>query len=42
VAGTVLQLAGKTSYLVAAVVIFFRWVAREQESGDPEEVLGLR
>ena len=42
VAGTVLQLAGKTSYLVAAVVIFFRWVAREQEGGDPEEVLGLR
>lgn len=42
VAGTILQLAGKTSYLVAAVVIFFRWVAREQEGGDPEEVLGLR
>jgi putative membrane protein len=42
VAGTILQLVGKTSYLVAAVVIFFRWVAREQESGDPEEVLGLR
>ena len=42
VAGTVLQLIGKTSYLVAAIVIFFRWVAREQEAGDPEEVLGLR
>ncbi len=42
VAGTVLQLIGKTSYLVAAIVIFFRWVARDQEAGDPEEVLGLR
>ncbi len=42
VAGTILQLAGKTSYLVAAIVIFFRWGAREQDSGDPEEVLGLR
>ncbi|HEX6350075.1 MAG TPA: cytochrome c oxidase assembly protein [Candidatus Dormibacteraeota bacterium] len=42
VAGTVLQLVGKTSYLVAAIVIFFRWVAKEQELGDPEEVLGLR
>ena len=42
VAGTVLQLIGKISYLVAAIVIFFRWVAREQEAGDPEEVLGLR
>jgi putative membrane protein len=42
VAGTVLQLIGKTSYLVAAIVIFFRWVEREQEAGDPEEVLRLR
>ena len=42
VAGTVLQLVGKTSYLVAAIVIFFRWVARDQEAGDPEEVLRLR
>ena len=42
VAGTVLQLVGKTSFAVAAIVIFFRWVAREQEGGDPEEVLGLR
>ncbi|HEY8641345.1 MAG TPA: cytochrome c oxidase assembly protein [Candidatus Dormibacteraeota bacterium] len=41
VAGTVLQLIGKTSYLVAAIVVFFRWVARDQ-AGDPEEVLGLR
>jgi len=41
VAGTVLQLVGKTSYLVAAIVVFFRWVARDQ-AGDPEEVLGLR
>jgi cytochrome c oxidase assembly factor CtaG len=35
VAGTVLQMFGKTSYLVAAVAIFYRWVARDRaEEGE--------
>lgn len=30
VAGAVLQLVGKTSYLVAALVVFYRWVERDR------------
>lgn len=36
VAGTVLQMIGKTSYLVAAIALFYRWVARERaEEAEP-------
>ncbi len=41
VAGTVLQLVGKTSYLVAAIALFYRWVAREREE-DSELLSGWR
>jgi putative membrane protein len=34
IAGVVLQLFGKTSYLVAALVIFFRWFAEERSDLD--------
>ena len=41
VAGTILQMVGKTSYLVAAVALFYRWVAREREE-DAELLSGWR
>jgi putative membrane protein len=41
IAGTVLQMVGKTSYLVAAIVLFYRWVAREREE-DSELLSGWR
>ncbi len=34
VAGAVLQLVGKTSYLVAAIVIFYRLIVREEKESD--------
>lgn len=39
VAGAVLQLLGKTSYLVAALVVFYRWVARDRSD---EGAVGFR
>jgi cytochrome c oxidase assembly factor CtaG len=41
VAGTILQMVGKTSYLVAAIALFYRWVAREREE-DTELLSGWR
>ena len=42
VAGTVLQLLGKTSFLVAAVVLFWRWVAAEQADDPSYDALSFR
>jgi cytochrome c oxidase assembly factor CtaG len=39
VAGAVLMLAGKTSYAIALLAIFFRWLRRDEarEAGDEDE-----
>ena len=42
VAGTVLQLLGKTSFLVAAIVLFWRWVAAEQADDPSYDALSFR
>jgi putative membrane protein len=42
VAGAVLQVIGKTSFLIAGIVLFYQWVAREQEGGDPADLLSFR
>lgn len=41
VAGTILQLFGKTGFLVAAIAIFYRWVARDREE-EGELLSGYR
>ncbi len=38
VSGAVLMLVGKTSFLVAAIAIFFRWIATGEEDGGRTEV----
>ena len=42
VAGTVLQLLGKTSFLVAAVVLFWRWVAVDHADDPGYDALSFR
>ena len=36
VSGVVLMIVGKTSYAVAALVLFYRWIAEESRAGDEE------
>lgn len=42
VAGTVLQLIGKSSFLVAAAVLFWRWVARDHAEDPGYDALSFR
>lgn len=42
VAGTVLQLLGKTSFLVAAIVLFYRWVAVDHADDPSYDALSFR
>lgn len=42
VAGTVLQLLGKSSFLVAAIVLFWRWVATDHADDPSYDALSFR
>ncbi len=42
VAGTVLQLIGKTSFLIAGIVLFWRWVAEDHADDPGYDVLSFR
>jgi putative membrane protein len=42
VAGTFLQLFGKSSFLVAALVLFYRWVARDHAEDPGYDALSFR
>ncbi len=42
VAGTVLQLIGKTSFLVAAIILFWRWVAQDHADDPGYDLLSFR